>query len=172
VTPAQRTYLYVQNGVGAAIVNALLNGFAGWFITRGLPVFPVWAIPGAGPDLVGTAGGVAFGTCLVIPFTAAFDVRRGKITAPEASPAFAAFLEKLPKNLLLRACAAGIICVPVFAFPVLLALAITGTTALSTPTFVWVKTLLAALEGGLITPFVVHAALLGVRRAKPDGTPS
>lgn len=156
--------------MGAAIVNALLNGAIGWVITRGLTAFPVWRFPGIGPDLLATTFGVSFGTVLAMVVQVRIDVTRGKI-APFAPPAaLAPALARFPRGVLLRSIVLGVLSVPVFATPALAWLALSGADALSRSAFVALKAGLAALEGGLVTPIIVLAALADVATSNvPEG---
>lgn len=174
MSPEQRRYLFLQSGVGAAIVNALLNGGIGWAITRGLAVFPVWRFPGIAPDLLATTFGVSFGTVLAMVVQVRIDVTRNKI-APFAPPAaLAALLARFPRGILLRSIVLGVLSVPVFATPALAWLALSGADALSRSAFISLKAGLAAVEGGLVTPVIVLAALsdLATVRGEAGGASS
>ena len=109
VSPEQRRYLFIQCGVGAALVNALLNGGLGWAITKEFPTFPVWQLPGVGADLLATAFGVAFGTVLAMAVTVRLDAARGKI-APFVPPGSAAALvSRFPRATFSRSVVLGIV---------------------------------------------------------------
>jgi hypothetical protein len=161
VSPEHRRYLFVQTAIGAAIVNALINGGIGWAATRGLVEFPAWKTPGVAGDLVATAFGVAFGTCFGAALQAKLDLKSGRVTVPTTlSP----FLERLtarrPSNLWARASMLGVLAVPVFAPPALLLLSLSGVAALDRGTFIGVKAGFSAFEGALLTPFILLGALL------------
>lgn len=159
MSPEQRRYLVFQGGIGAAIVNALLNAGLGWGATRALPVVPVWGIPGVVPDFVATAFGVSFGTVLVMAFQVPWEVSRGKI-APFPPPAsLARILAKLPRGIFARGVLLGTVSVPLFAAPVIACLSLAGPPALSRGAFIAMKAALSAVEGGLVTPLIIMAAL-------------
>jgi hypothetical protein len=166
VTPAEKRYLVLESGVGAAIVNALLNGGVGWVIMRGLTELPIWGLPGVMFDLCATAGGVVFGTCLVVVLTTRAHVKSGKITIPEAPAALAPWFSKLPRPAFQRGVVLGALTVPIFVPPIALLFAVTGTTALAAGPFIALKAALAAVVAGLLTPFIVLAALLDLRVAE------
>jgi len=159
VSKDQKTYLVLQSGVGAAVVNALLNGAIGWAITRGLTEFPVWRIPGVAMDLLATTFGVTFGTVLAMAVQVRLDVARGKISPLDPPKALAAALARFPQGVLARSVVLGLVSVPLFAPPALAWLAATGTPTLGRGAFIAVKAGLAAVEGGLVTPIIVLSVL-------------
>jgi hypothetical protein len=160
LTPDQRRYLLVQSGLGAAIVNAVLNGFIGWVILVGQTEFSVWTVPGVAVDLVATAFGVAFGTVLAAALGVPRDIKRGKITMPHLSPRFLEFLRRFQPNVLKRSIWLGVMSVLIFTPPVLLLCALAGVQVFERGVFVVVKGGFAAAEAALITPLIVLAALL------------
>src|SRR5262249_26077707 len=103
VTFEQKLYILVRNGLGAALVNALINGAIGWGITRWLAEFPVWKSPGVAADLLFTAFGITFGTSIVVPLQTKKDFSGGRVTLPALSRGMASFLARFPKGLLRRA---------------------------------------------------------------------
>jgi hypothetical protein len=162
VSPEQRRYLLVQGCLGAALVNALLNGAIGWAITTGLAEFPVWKLPGVAGDLVATAFGVSFGTCLAAKFTVRWDVARKKITTPVLSPALSSLLARMPERTLPRSLWLGIVSIPVFGVPAVAALFGLGIASLDRVPFVALKAAFSAVEAALVTPLIVLAVLSDV----------
>jgi hypothetical protein len=159
MTEEQRRYLFVQSVIGSAIVNAILNGAIGWGITIGLTEFPVWRTPGAAGDFVATAFGVAFGTSLGSLIQIRIDLARGKISPPVLSGTLATWIARFPRGALPRAFAFGAIGAVLFGIPALAALVAAGSTALPRVPFVGMKAGFSAIEGGLMTPFILLATL-------------
>ena len=159
MTPEQRFYVVIRNGIGAAIVNALLNGAIGWGLTRGLSEFPIWRTPGVAVDLIFTAFGITFGTCLVLPLQTTRDFRRGLVTLPKVAPGVAALIGRFPMGLFRRAVVLGAVSIPVFAPPVLVALAASDAAAMGRLPFIELKAAFSAIQGGIVTPFIVLAIL-------------
>jgi hypothetical protein len=166
-SPAQRRYLFVQNLVGAAFVNLLINGGLGWLITRGLPVFPVWSLPGAAADLAATGFGVTFGTCIAARIGVRWDVGRGKIKPPTLSDGLGVWYRRLPEKVFARSIWLGVISLPVFVLPLLGWLAWSGVPALERTSFIWLKAGFSAVVAAVVTPLIVLAALVDVSRAAP-----
>jgi len=161
----ERRYLFGQGALGAALVNILINGAIGWAITHGLRTFPVWKLPGAAPDLLATAFGVTFGTCIAAKFAVRIDIARGKLAVPSASPASRKSERSLiPRSLLVRSVWLGVVSVPVFAIPVLLALYVAGSDALERGVFIALKAGFSAVQAALVTPYLMLAALSDMSR--------
>jgi hypothetical protein len=167
VTPEQHRYVYTQSSVGGGIVNVLLNGFLGWLATLGVSEFPTWKIPGVGPDILATAFGVSFGTCIGVVLQVHLDLKKGKTTVPEVSPALGARIARLPRSLWVRAFAVGAVAAVVFAPPVLVALGFAAPVSMSRTNFIVLKAVFAGIEAAIVTPFLVLAALLDTARRAP-----
>jgi len=174
VTSSQRAYLFLQCGVGAALVNALLNAGIGWVITVGLTEFPIWRVPGAAFDLAATAFGVVFGTCLVAVFQVRIDVTKRKITPPEVGPALGSVLARLPQKTFPRGVFLGMLAVPAFTPPLFVAFVASGISALDRSDFIALKAGFSAIIAGFATPFIVLAALRdhAARAMRPPGAPT
>jgi hypothetical protein len=165
-TPEQRRFLFVQNTIGAAVVNLAINGAIGWAITRGLQVFPVWSVPGAAPDLVATGFGVSFGTAIAARLGVNFEVARGRISAIAPEPPYAGWYRRLPRQTFARSVWFGAVSVPVFVVPLLLVLLVAGTPALERTTFVWLKAGFSAVQAAIVTPLIVLAVLFDLSQAR------
>lgn len=159
MTPVQRHYLFVQSAIGSAIVNAILNGAIGWGITSGLTEFPVWKTPGAAGDFVATAFGVAFGTSLGAFLQIRLDLARGKISPPALSGGLAVWVARAPRGTFKRALVFGLIGAAAFGPPALGGLVAAGATAIDRVPFVALKAGFSAVEGALMTPFILLATL-------------
>jgi hypothetical protein len=161
MTPEQRRYLFVDCVIGAAVVNALINGGLGWVATRGYPTFPVWKLPGVAADLLGTAYGVSFGTCIGAALQVKIDRARGRITTPNTVPdRLAPIIAALPRNLLARAIALGVASVAALGPLIALGLYFYGAPEFGRQPFLEVKAAFSAVEGAVVTPVIVLAALL------------
>ena len=167
MTPRERFYVIGQNGVGAALVNALLNGFLGWLVVRELASFPMWQVPGVAGDLLGTAFGVSFGTGLGAAFAVRKDFEKKKIGLPRIAPALAALIARFPHGTWKRSIWLGFVSVPIFGVPVLLVLAGAGIQAMSPSSFILVKATLAAVQAALVTPLIVLGVLTDLGAPEP-----
>lgn len=162
-----RFYLLGQSCIGAALANAIINAGLGWAGVRGMATFPMWRVPGIAADLAGTAFGVTFGTCLVMAFTVPRDVGRGKIAPFELSPRVASLVARFPRKTFSRALGLGLLSIA-FALPVIAALAGLGTGLMRSSDYVVLKAAFSAVEGAIVTPFIVIGVLADVPRARPE----
>jgi len=156
-------YLVLQSCLGAAVVNAAVNGGIAWAQTRALPMFEMWTVPGVAIDLVATTFGVTFGTFIAMHLQVRRDVARGKITAPALSPDieawFARHTARLPTAFLPQGALLGLLSIP-FCLPLLASLALCRVGHLERVSFIELKAGFAALEGALVTPVIVVGFLL------------
>jgi hypothetical protein len=167
ISTRDRLYLFGNGCVGAAIVNVLINGFLGWatFRSLGVPALALWHIPGIAPDLLGTAFGVTFGTCLGMGWQVRRDMRRGKIGHVDVSPAIARALAYFPQGTLKRSVGLGLASLPLFGLPVIAVLVGLGVVSMERVPYIVLKAAFAGVEAAIATPFMVLASLADVRRA-------
>ncbi len=165
MTPSERNYLFIQSPIGSAVVNAVINGAIGWAATAPFVEFPIWKAPGAAVDLVATAFGVAFGTCLGAVIQIRLDTAKGKIAFPEdLSPGLGNIAAAFPRKLLSRAMAFGIVAAVILGPPAILALVLSpwqsgAVPAIPRMTFIEIKALYSAVVGALVTPFILLSTL-------------
>lgn len=173
MTSDQRFYVVLRNGFGAALVNALLNAAIGWGITIGRSEFPVWKAPGVAVDLVFTAFGITFGTCLFVPPQTKRDFRRGLVTLPDLSRGLVSLIDRVPRGFVWRAIVLGAVSVILFLPPGLAALVASGAAEMDRVAFVEFKAVFSAIQGGLVTPFIVLAVLSNLSAARaPEAVPA
>jgi hypothetical protein len=154
-----RIYLVGPGCLGPAVMNALVNGALGWVGTPKLAALPLWNLPGVAADLAVTAFGVAFGTYLGLALQVKRDTRAGKV-GPMTSPAVVATIfGHLPKSTFARSVGLGLAAVPVFAVPVIAALAASGSSEVVSRSFVVLKGTFAALEAAILAPLIVLGVL-------------
>jgi hypothetical protein len=154
VSQAQRRYLLLEQGVGAAGFNFLLNAAIAWLIFRGADVVPLWGQQSIAGDTIGTSVILPFLTCLIATRLVRGHVRSGKVAPLGWSRDTQPWLGWLPRGLVLGG--AGLL---VFAPPVLVALAALGVTQLGLGRFVVFKASFAAAEALVVTPLVALWAI-------------
>jgi hypothetical protein len=128
----------------------------------------MWHIPGVAGDLVGTAFGVTFGTCVFMAIQVPWDFRRGKITPVSVSTSVASLLGRFPRGAFRRGLVLGAISIPTFALPVVALVLLADSSGMARSSFIATKAALAAIQGAIVTPFIVLAALgdLTAQRSK------
>lgn len=160
LSPEQRRYLAIAQGVVPFVVNFFLNGAIAWATFRGLGAVPVWRLENsAGPDLLGTLFFLPAITCIIVTPLVRRDVARGAIAPlgdPRRLPALLAYVHA---GLWRRAAALGGLTLVSLGPIVVLALIAAGVEAFPLGTFLWLKALFAGLLGAVVTPAIGLLAL-------------
>src|SRR5438046_2433942 len=159
VSPAQRRYLLLEQGVGAAVFNFLLNAAIAWLIFRGAEMVPLWGQQSIAGDTIGTSIILPFLTCLIATRLVRGHVRSGKGAPLGWSRDTQPWLGWLPPGALARGLALGRAGLLVFAPPVLLAHVALGVTQHGLGGFVVFKASFAAAEALVVTPLVALWAI-------------
>ena len=159
MSPAQRRYLLLEQGVGAAVFNFLLNAAIAWLIFRGHAEVPLWGQQSIAGDTIATSIILPFLTCVIATRLVRGHVRSGKVAPLGWRRDTHPLLGWLPRGTLGRAAALGGLGLVVFAPPTLVALAALGVTDLDLGRFVVFKASFAAAEALVVTPLV---ALWGI----------
>src|SRR5947207_13222996 len=107
VSQAQRRYLLLEQGVGAAGFNFLLNAAIAWLMFRGADVVPLWGQQSIAGDTIGTSVILPFLTCLIATRLVRGHVRSGKVAPLGWSRDTQPWLGWLPRGTLARALALG-----------------------------------------------------------------
>ncbi len=164
---AHRRYVFLEQGVGAAGFNFLLNAAIAWLMFRGADVVPLWGQQSIAGDTIGTSIILPFLTCLIATRLVRGHVRSGKVAPLGWSRDTQPWLGWLPRGTLARALALGGAGLLVFAPPVLVTLAAFGVTHLGLgrfvvhglARFVVFKASFAAAEALVVTPLVALWAI-------------
>jgi hypothetical protein len=160
-TPASaRPFSLIPNMLLAGIVNAIINGGTGWLVLARHPQLSVWGFPGVALDTIAMAFGIGFGTALVVtPQTRSLLLKQRLATHP-LSTRFRTSFEKWPRSILRRSLNVGVVGVIVFAPWVLLWLWAASIQVFDRSQFALLKGLFGFVEGALVTPLVVVAAMV------------
>src|SRR4029453_7555172 len=89
-----RRYLLLDQGIGAGIVNLLLNAAIAWLLFRGMEAVPMWGEQSIGGDTIGTAFVLPFLSTLIASAIVRSQVRAGYVSAVALSAGSA--LRRLP----------------------------------------------------------------------------
>lgn len=162
---AHRRYLIVEQGIGAAAFNLLLNGGIAWLMFRSLETVPLWGDRSIAADTLGTLFFLPFFTCLVVTGLTHRQLRRGKLQPVawrrDAHPA----LRRLPRATLARSLVLGAGAVAVVGPVAVASLGALGVEGMGFWTFVAFKAGVAAGLAVLFTPLIALCAL-------GDGSPA
>src|SRR5438445_470757 len=107
VSQAQRRYLLLEQGVGAAGFNFLLNAAIAWLMFRGADVVPLWGQQSIAGDTIGTSVILPFLTCLIATRLVRGHVRSGKVEPLGWSRDTQPWIGWLPRGTLARGLALG-----------------------------------------------------------------
>lgn len=169
MSPDYRSYLITQGVVGAAI-NGVLNAGIGWGLYHQLSTIPLRGQHSITADVMVTSFLLPVLVCGIATPLIRADVRKGRLPAANWIPARRR-TAPLPRALLLRALALGLLCTLVAAPVTIWFLSSIGLNELGFGSFVLFKTSFAAALGGFVTPGVAALALRDVGSA-PDGSPA
>ena len=167
LTPAQRRFLLLDNGVGPLVANFLINGVIAWMLYRNATRVPLWGQSSIAGDTIATAFLLPAITCLIVTPLARGRVRSGQIEAAADS-----FWKWIPRNMVWRALLIGLVCLIALTPLTLLGFGALGVGELSPWHFVYYKATFAAFEGALVTPFLALWAIseaAGFASAQPAG---
>ena len=158
MTPAHRRYLVLEQGVGGAILNFVLNAAIAWGLFRSLATIPLWGSQSIAGDTIATGFILPFLTCMIVTPLARREVRRGRF-GPVALATQDSLLARLPARTWQRAVVIGLVGAGTAAPVMVLLLAAGGVTAMPFWPFIGFKATFAAALGAVIGPLVALAAL-------------
>ena len=157
MSPRHRRYLLLDQGIGAGIINLVLNAPIAWLLFRGMEVVPLWGQQSIAGDTIGTAFVLPFLTALIASTVVRSQVRSGYVPAAALSATSA--LRLLPRSLAARGAVLGLIAIVLTGLPTAVALDVAGVGEMAFGDFVMFKAAFAAVLGALVTPIIARAAL-------------
>lgn len=156
-----KRFLFVEQPIGAFVVNFILNAPIAWAVCRGMTSVPLWGQPSVAGDTVATSFILPFLSVLIATPLVRRDVRRGKVSAESArDPSLTR--RRLPRPLLARAVVLGLVGLAVAAPLAVLALTLARVTQIPMPAFIWAKAAYAAVLGALLAPTIAMAGVADV----------
>lgn len=166
-----RRFLLLEQGLGAALFNVLLNGGIAWLMVRSLRTVPAWggdlSIIG---DTIATAFLLPFITCLVVTRLARAQVEKGRVPALDWHRSSHTVLRRLPSGVLPRALVLGLACAVALGPLVVWTLALLEVRELGAWPFVVFKAAFAGALAALVTPVVALGALGDVGAGEGGGS--
>ena len=157
---AHRRYILIEQGIGSAVFNLLLNGAIAWFMARSLERVPLWGTDlSIAGDTIGTTFLLPFFTCLIVTRLARGQVASGRLPPVSWRRDAHAALGRLPARTLPRALVLGVATLIAVAPVAVWALTALEVTDLGMWRFVAFKALFAALLAAIVTPIVALGAL-------------
>ncbi len=157
---AHRRYLLIEQGVGAAVFNLVLNGVIAWLSVRSLERVPLWGgDTSIAVDTIATTFLLPFITCLVVTRLARGMVEKGKLPPVAWRRAEHPLLGRLPGRPVTRGLVLGVAGLVAFAPVVVWAFAALEVRDLGPWSFVVFKALFAAVLSCVFTPLIAVMAL-------------
>ena len=162
LSPEHRRLLIVDNGVGSAVVNFLINGAIAWALFHSMPYVPLWGQSSIAGDTFATAFLLPLLTCLIVTRIVHRQVVAGRVlplpmvSAPRPMQ-FLALLSTLRRGLAL-----GLGGVALGALPTVLWFIWAGPPELQRESFLWFKAGFAAVLAAAVTPLIAWLALLAL----------
>jgi hypothetical protein len=158
MTRELKRYLFVEQPIGAFVVNFVLNAAIAWALCRGMTAVPLWGQTSVAGDTIAT--------CFILPFLSVLiatplvrgDVRRGKLS-PASLRDEAVERLRLPRSLPARALVVGLCALAVAAPLAVLCLVLAGVTQVPMPGFIWAKAAFAAGLGAALAPTIAMAGI-------------
>ncbi len=162
LSAVHRRYLVVEQGVGAAIINLLINGAIAWAMFRSLATVPLWGEQSIAGDTIGTTFLLPFITCLIVTPLAQRQIRGGKLPPIGARLGRYAMLDRLPATAFRRGLVIGALTMFVVAPLAVLVLSVVGVDAMGFASFLVFKAVFAAALAAAVTPVLSFCALADV----------
>jgi hypothetical protein len=157
MSPQQRRYLLLEQGIGAGVFNVALNAAIAWALFRSMETVPLWGQQSIAGDTIGTSFMLPLLTTVIASRVVRRHVRAGRVDAlawPEAS-----YGRRLPRVLSLRGALLGVACVVLAGIPATRALAAAGIGEMSLGGFVVFKAIFAGALAAVVTPIIARLAL-------------
>jgi hypothetical protein len=159
VSPAHRRFLLLENGLGSAFVNFLINAGIALLLFRHLDVVPLWGTESIAGDTIGTCFFLPFLTGLIVTRLARRRVAAGEIEGSGWTRATHPVLGWLPRRTVRRSLALGGLCAAAVAPAAIATLTILDVRELPLGRFVLAKAVFAAVLAALVTPVIALWAI-------------
>ncbi len=158
MSPDHWRFLVLEEGVGAAVVNFVINGIIAWTMFHGQDMVPLWGQQSIAGDTIGTTFLLPLITCLIVTPLARAQIRSGRLAPLGWTAASHPALGWLPASAFLRGVVLGVICTIAVA-PAAVAVLGAELTFMSFWRFIVFKATFAAALGGLVTPAIALWAI-------------
>lgn len=154
--PPQFNWFYCA--ISSWVVNFIINFLLGWFLCK--PPVAIWGNPSFVSELIGTAFGVGFVTCLIATPQTRGAVLKGKLLAPPLSESWYNHFARWPRLSVVRAFALGFGSVLLFVPLPLICLYLLEPAPLDRLDLAFLKALFSACVGAVVTPVIAGAAIV------------
>ncbi len=156
---AHRRYLVLEQGLGAVLINFVLNFGIAWAAFRGMSAVPMWGTQSIAGDTIGTSFVLPFLTCLIVTPLARREVTRGRLPAFEHGPGDSRLLALLPNTTFRRALVLGATATVLIAPIAIFTFHSAGLGGIEPGAFIWIKAAYAGVLAGIVSPLIAARAL-------------
>jgi hypothetical protein len=169
LSPAHFRFLLLEQGVGAAVVNFVLNGLVAWASYRTLSSVPFLGPKSIVADTIATSFALPIITCLIAAPTVRKRVAGGSLQALPTPAGAHKVVGLLPEATIARGLVLGFAAFVCVGCPALAFMSFVPVPELALRDFLLFKAAYAAVLGALVTPVAAIAALA---LAGPDTSPA
>jgi hypothetical protein len=162
MSPRHRTYLLVEQGIGAGIFNVVINAAIAWVFFHGMSTVPLLGDQSIMGDTIATTFMLPLLTAIIAGRIVRAHVRTGHVPAWSWTAGLA---RMIPRSLGARGAALGVLCVLLIGIPTTKALGAMGVTEMSFWGFIAFKALFAGVLATVVTPLIARASLADAESA-------
>ena len=156
MSPRHRTYLLIEQGIGAGIFNVVINAVIAWLFFRGMTTVPLLGDRSIAGDTFGTTFMLPLLTAVIAGRIVRAHVRSGHVPA---WPWPAGLARMIPRSLAARGFVLGVLCVVLVGIPTTSALGAMGLTEMTFWGFIGFKSAFAGVLAAVVTPLIARASL-------------
>jgi len=149
----------IEQGIGSAIVNLVMNGAIAWALFRSLTSVPLWGQHSIASDTLVTTFLLPLHTCLIVTPLTRRRIRSGSLSPVEWRYSSDSALGRLPRKAIPCALVFGVISLILAAPLALGALTALEVAQMSFERFVVFKATFAAMLAAVVTPAIGLYAL-------------
>jgi hypothetical protein len=156
--PAHRKLLFLDHMLGAAAVNAAINGGVGYLLWGSISAVPLWGLRGIAADVIATAFLLPFLYCVIATPPLRRAVRHGSLP-PLPADALPRALRALPAPARLRGVVLGLLALATLASATIVTLTALGVESLPSSWCIAFKAGWAAVLAAIVGPVIALTAI-------------
>ena len=161
--PAHRRYIYAEQGLGCAVVTALINAGIAWLLLGGRTGLPLWGSVSTAGDVLSTAFLLPLLVCLIITLQTRRAVASGRFPALEIPDSLLSWMPWIPASARQRSVRLAVAGLVLVGLPTTLLLVVLHPEPMEASMFIVFKAVFAGLFAGLLGPLVARIALADSR---------
>lgn len=157
--PAHRRYIFAEQGLGCAVVTALINAAIAWLMLSGKTALPLWGAVSTAGDVLTTAFILPLLVCLIITLQTRRAVHSGRFPALEIPDRLLTWMPWIPSSARQRSVRLAVAGFVLVGLPTTLLLVLLHPEPMAAGTFIVFKAVFTGLFAGLLGPVVARIAL-------------